>query len=38
MDRVTEQHILEQMWNAEKDIFIFRTPDIKLDVKNVQQR
>ena len=37
-DTATEQHILGQMWNAKEDIFIFKRPDLKLDVKSMQQR
>ena len=38
VDTATEQHVLGQMWNANEDIFIFKRPDLKLDVKNMQQR
>ena len=37
-DTATEQRILRQMWNAKEDIFIFKRPDLKLDVKSMQQR
>ena len=37
-ERVKEQRILGQMWNANKDIFIFKRPDLKLDVESMQQR
>ena len=37
-DTATEQRILGQMWNAKEDIFVFKRPDIKLDVKSKQQR
>ena len=37
-DTKTEQRILEQSWNASEDVFIFRRPDIKLDVNNIQER
>ena len=33
-----EQRILGQIWNAKEDIFIFKRPDLKLDVKSMQQR
>ena len=37
-DTATAQRILGQMWNAKEDIFIFERPDLKLDVKSMQQR
>ena len=37
-DTAIEQRILGQMWNAKEDIFIFKRPDLKLDVKSTQQR
>ena len=37
-DTAIEQRILGQMWNAKEDIFIFKRPDLKLDVKSMQQR
>ena len=37
-DTAIEQLILGQMRNAKEDIFIFKRPDLKLDVKNMQQR
>ena len=37
-DTAIEQRILGQMWNAQEDIFIFKRPDLKLDVKSMQQR
>ena len=37
-DTATEQRILGQRWIARDDIFIFKRPDIKPDVKSMQQR
>ena len=37
-DTVTEQRILGQMWNKKEDTFIFKRPDLKLDVKSMKQR
>ena len=37
-DTAIEQRVLGQMWNAKEDIFIFKRPDLKLDVKSMQQR
>ncbi|XP_075253255.1 uncharacterized protein LOC142345059 [Convolutriloba macropyga] len=37
-DTAIEQRILGQMWDAKEDIFIFKRPDLKLDVKSMQQR
>ena len=38
VDTATEQRILGQIWKANEDIFIFKRPDLKLDVKGMQQR
>ena len=35
VDKATEQRILGQMWNSKEDIFIFKRPDLKLDVKSM---
>ena len=32
-DTAIEQRILGQTWNAKEDIFVFKRPDLKLDVK-----
>ena len=37
-DTATEQRISGQMWNAKEDIFIFKRPDLKMDVKSMQHR
>ena len=37
-DTAIEQRFLGQMWNAKEDIFIFKRPDLKLDVKRMHQR
>ena len=37
-DTAIEQRILGQTWNAKEDFFIFKRPDLKLDVKSMQQR
>ena len=35
VDTATEQRILGQMWNSKEHIFIFKRPDLKLDVKSI---
>ena len=37
-DTLTEQRMLGQMWNAKEDIFIFKRPDLKLDIRSMQKR
>ena len=37
-DTTTEQRILGQMLNGKEDIFIFKRPDLKMEVKSMQQR
>ena len=36
-DTATEQRVLGQKWNAKEDIFIIKRPELKLDVKGMQQ-
>ena len=37
-DTVTEHLFVGQMWNAKEDIIVFKRPDLKVDVNNMQHR